>query len=58
MNTATTELDQSWEAKPTRKQSTYCRWHGRRIIIFLNDIGFCRRCVDNVVKTLQERRLK
>jgi hypothetical protein len=41
--------------KRDRKQAVYCRPHGRRIIIFLNGIGGCRKCVDLLVAALQKK---
>ncbi len=43
---------QEWKAK---KMPMYCRPHGRRIIIFLNGVGGCRKCCDSLVKKLENK---
>jgi len=47
--------DEEWK---TRKPPIYCRPHGRRILVFINNIGGCRRCVDNLTKIIEQRKEK
>lgn len=40
----------------SKKPPVYCRAHGRRIIIFLNGLGGCRKCADDLILAMKKRK--
>jgi hypothetical protein len=38
-----------------RKDPDYCRPHGRRILVFLNGAGGCRKCVELAIDQIKKR---
>jgi hypothetical protein len=48
------EFEPTWDWK-VRKQPDYCRPHGRRIIILLNGVGGCRKCVEQAILKLKKQ---
>lgn len=48
------EFERTWDWK-ARKDPDYCRPHGKRVIIFLNGVGGCRKCVELAIMQLKKR---
>jgi hypothetical protein len=46
------QTDRTWDWK-YRKDPVYCRPHGHRILVFINGVGLCRKCVEQWIKKLQ-----
>ena len=46
------EFEATWDWI-TRKEPEYCRPHGRRIILTLNNQGLCRKCCDLMITELE-----
>lgn len=50
------EQDEKLRTFKFRKMPYYCGPHGNKIVVFMNGVGGCRKCVDRLTKILQERR--
>jgi hypothetical protein len=46
--------DRTWDWK-FRKDPVYCRAHGKRIIMFLNGKGGCRKCCDILIGKIEKK---
>ena len=47
-------FESTWDWKH-RKPPEYCRAHGRRILMFLNGKGGCRRCCDILIGKIENK---